>query len=124
MTTPKPPPGLKPRGRGLFKEITTIYRLDPGEIQLLIQACRTVDRIDAIDRTLAEEGLIVRGNRGQLPRSHPLLQTMHEAQRTLSRLIAELALPMPGEQFGRRRSPQQKAAAETRWTRQARLEAR
>jgi len=112
---------LKLRGRALYKELLTIYRLSPGERQILIEVCRCVDYIDAIHRQLAEEGLIVSGDRSHLPRAHPLLQTLHEAQRTLTWLIAELALPMPGEQFGRRRNAHQKAAAETRWTRDARL---
>lgn len=74
---------------------------------------RTVDKIDAIDAELARDGLVVTGTRGQLPRAHPLLLELRETQKIASRLVAELALPLPGEQVGRRRSPQQKAAA--RW---------
>ncbi|WP_197495203.1 P27 family phage terminase small subunit [Mycobacterium kyorinense] len=125
MTTPKPPrapKGLKARGKALFREITSIYVLDPGELVLLRELCRTVDRIDTIDHELARDGLTVVGSRGQLPRAHPLLYALAEAQKAVSRLVAELALPLPGEQVGRRRSPQQKAAAHSRWTREARLQ--
>ncbi|OBH26765.1 hypothetical protein A5692_26495 [Mycobacterium sp. E342] len=96
-----------------------IYALDPAECVLLTEACKTLDRIDAIEAELARDGLTLTGSRGQLPRAHPLLYALTEAQKTVSRLVAELALPLPGEQVGRRRSPQQKAAAGARWGRDA-----
>ncbi|MCV7236548.1 P27 family phage terminase small subunit [Mycolicibacterium celeriflavum] len=82
-----------------------------GEIQLLRELCKVVDRIEELDRILAEDGLLVTGNRGQLPRAHPLLMELREERKAVVRLVAELALPLPGEQIGRRRSPQQKTAA-------------
>jgi hypothetical protein len=87
--------------------------LDAGESVLLHELCRTVDAIDAIEMQLAADGLTVTGGRGQLPRAHPLLFHLIEHRQIASRLVAELALPMPGEQVGRRRSPAQKAAAAT-----------
>lgn len=120
MTTARPPRapnGLKARGSALWREIIGIYTLDPAELQLLREMCRTVDRIDAIELELTKHGLVVTGTRGQLPKANPMLLEIRETQRTMSRLIAELALPMPGEQVGRRRSPQQKNAARTRWNR-------
>ncbi|KUH93931.1 hypothetical protein AU188_07885 [Mycobacterium sp. IS-3022] len=58
-----------------------------------------------------EDGLLVTGSRGQLPKAHPLLMELREERKTVVRLVAELALPLPGEQVGRRRNAQQKAAA-------------
>lgn len=104
-----------------FREITGTYLLDSGEMVLLRELCRTVDRIDTMEAALTRDGLTVAGGRGQIPRAHPLLYPLTEAQKTASRLVAELALPMAGEQVGRRRSPQQKAAAGTRWGRDAKL---
>ena len=98
-----------------MERILTTYQLDAGELVLLHELCRTVDRIDALDADIASQGLLVTGNRGQVPKANPLLSQLSEAQRTVSRLVAELALPLPGETVGRRRSPQQKAAAQTRW---------
>jgi phage terminase small subunit len=112
MKPPRAPSGLKRRGRAIFKQITAIYVLDPGESVLLHELCRTVDRIDAIEAQLAADGLSVTGGRGQIPRAHPLLCALTEAQRTVSRLVAELALPMPGEQADR--TPQKKAPAVTK----------
>ena len=78
------------------------YVLDPGESVLLLELCRTVDAIDAIEAQLATDGLTVSGGRGQIPRAHPLLFPLAEHRKVVSRLVAELALPMPGELEGRR----------------------
>jgi hypothetical protein len=43
----------------------TIYALDPAETVLLIEACKTLDRIADMDAELARDGLTVRGGRGQ-----------------------------------------------------------
>lgn len=118
---PRAPNGLKARGKALFRQVMQTYVLDPAETVLLIEACKTLDRIDAMEAELARDGLIVAGGRGQLPRPHPLLSELRESQKLASRLVAELALPLPGEQVGRRRSPQAKAAADSRWGRDAKL---
>jgi phage terminase small subunit len=106
LTQPKPPRapnGLKRRGSVLFKQITATYVVDGAETVLLHELCRTVDRIEAIEAKLARDGLTVTGNRGQIPRAHPLLVAQAEAQRTVSRLVAELALPAMPEQVERPR---------------------
>ena len=101
MTQPKPlraPNGLKRRGCALFKQITGVYVLDPAESVLLEELCRTVDHIADMEARLVADGLTVTGGRGQIPRPHPLLAAQAEAQRTASRLVAELALPAIPEQ--------------------------
>ncbi|MCV7309867.1 P27 family phage terminase small subunit [Mycobacterium paraffinicum] len=118
---PRTPNGLKTRGKALFRKVVGVYVLDPAETVLLVEACKTLDRIDAMEAELTRDGLTVAGGRGQLPRPHPLLSELRETQKLASRLVAELALPLPGEQIGRRRSPQAKAAADTRWGRDAKL---
>jgi hypothetical protein len=84
-TQPKPPRapnGLKGRGRSLFKAITGVYVLDPAELVLLEELCRTVDHIADIETELARDGLTVTGSRGQIPRAHPLLAALTAAQAT------------------------------------------
>jgi len=95
----------------VWRQIVAKYHLDPGELVLLTELCRTVDAIDAIEAQLAADGLTVTGGRGQIPRAHPLLFPLVEHRKMASRLVTELALPLPGEQVGRRRTPKQKAAA-------------
>lgn len=116
MKQPQPvraPNGLKVRGRALFKQITGVYVLDAGEMVLLHELCRTVDTIDAIESRVTADGLTISGGRGQIPRAHPLLFPLAEHRKVVSRLVGELALPMPGELVGRRRTPLQKKAAVT-----------
>ena len=93
--TVRAPKGLQARGKATFKRITSIYELSPSEFVLLVELCRTLDRIDAINERIAGDGLTVTGARGQLPRAHPLLGALTQAQRTVSELLAELDLPMP-----------------------------
>jgi phage terminase small subunit len=92
MKPPRAPKGLEATGRATFRSVLAIYVLDPGELVLLAQLCRTLDRIDAIEDALAREGLTVAGSRGQR-RAHPLLSALSTAQATASRLVGELALP-------------------------------
>jgi phage terminase small subunit len=68
--------------------------LTPAEYQTLVELCRVADRLDALDRAIAEQGLIISGSRNQ-PKANPLLAELRETQRTMSRLVAELDLPDP-----------------------------
>jgi hypothetical protein len=91
-----------------------VYELSPAEMELLRQACRTVDLLDRLDVELLDEPLTVTGSTGQ-PRANPLLASSAEQRRTLEGLMRDLALPMPDEVVGRRRSPAATAAAQARW---------
>lgn len=47
--------------------------------------------------------------------AHPLLLVKSDQERVLDTLLRSLALPMPGEDEGRRRSPAAAANAQRRW---------
>jgi hypothetical protein len=111
---PVVPPGLGQAGRAFWRSIITTYELSPGELELLRQACRTVDVLERVDGQLVADDLTVAGSRGQ-ERAHPLLGVAVEQRRVLETLINALALPMPHEIEGRRRSPAATAAAQARW---------
>jgi hypothetical protein len=81
----------------------------------LQELCRCVDLADQLAAVIDRDGMMVTGDRGQLPKAHPLLLELRETQKTISRLISELAIPLVNEVVGVRRSPQQKAAAVARW---------
>jgi hypothetical protein len=115
---PRAPEGLASAGRALWRKILAVYELSPPELALLAQACKTVDVLSRIDRELAGAGLVVKGSTGQ-QRAHPLLASRADQARTLEILIRGMALPMPGEAEGRRRSPAQQAAVMERWRREA-----
>ena len=90
------------------------YLFSPGEVAILTRAARCLDRLHAIDAALAGADLVNEGSTGQ-PRSNPLLASADSCERTFSSLIRDLALPMPDEREGKRRSPTAAMAARKRW---------
>jgi hypothetical protein len=110
----RPPAGLDAAGRSFWRSVLATYELSPVELVLLGQACRVVDLLDRADRELADADLTVFGSTGQ-PRTHPLVTSTSELRRVLEVLLRGLALPMPDETTGRRRSPAAAAAAQARW---------
>jgi hypothetical protein len=91
-----------------------VYELSPPELVSLRRACVTVDALAAMDAEIAEQGLSVRGSRGQVIPNR-MLKLRCEVERVLDIQVRSLNLPMPGETMGRRRSPAASAAAYTRW---------
>lgn len=65
-------------------------------MQLLRELCRTVDRLDELERALAEGGMSVTGIRGQLPKASPLPLEMREFQKTMSLASTEVPPVPPG----------------------------
>jgi hypothetical protein len=114
MTRPRPPQSLDQAGRALWRAVMGAYVLAPHEVELLRQACRVTDQLARIDAVLMDEDLVVAGHAGQ-PRAHPMLQVSADQRRVLDALFRSMALPMPGETEGRRRSPSAAAAAQARW---------
>ncbi len=114
MTRPKAPQSLDQAGRTLWRAVTGAYDLAPHEAELLRQACRVADNLARIDAVLMDSEPVVEGYSGQ-PRAHPLLQASADQRRVLDGLFRSMALPMPSEEEGRRRSPAAVAAAQARW---------
>lgn len=114
---------IGPRGEVVWDELTAAYVFSPGELELVRQVCHAVDLIAEMDARLAKEDLLVRGSMGQ-PRPHPLIAAVGQQRRVLETLLRALALPMPDEVEGRRRSPEKVAAAQARWREQRRDKAR
>jgi hypothetical protein len=81
---------------------------------MLGQASAVVDLLARADGELAQSDLTVIGSTGQ-PRAHPLLAASAVQRNVLDVLVRALALPMPDETAGRRRTPTAAAAAQARW---------
>ncbi|MGO9079911.1 MAG: hypothetical protein ACLQDY_12835 [Streptosporangiaceae bacterium] len=113
---PRAPSGLDAAGRALWASVTSGFVLNAGELAVLGQACRCADVLERLDEALAGADVTVEGSAGQ-PRAHPLLAASAEQRKVFDALVRSLALPQDGEQVGRRMSPQQAAAARTRWQR-------
>jgi phage terminase small subunit len=115
MPLPRAPRGLGPDGRKFWRSVTSEYLLSPAELGILARACRCLDRLSAMDDELAAAGsMITAGSTGQ-EKPHPLLASLDQAERTLDVLIRALALPLPDEKQGKRRSPSAAMAARVRW---------
>jgi hypothetical protein len=113
----RPPAGLGPSGRALWRDINREYGLAPHEAAILVQCCRVVDRLDVIEAELGGAGaLVVAGSTGQ-PKAHPMLAEWRAQARVLESLSRALSIPLPGEDAGRRRSPSAREAAVRRWGR-------
>jgi hypothetical protein len=110
----KCPAGLGKGGRGLWRAVHDQFGLAPHEEAILVQVCRCVDRLDAIETELADSPLTVRGSTGQ-PKAHPLLAEWRAQARVLESLSRALSIPLEGEEVGRRRSPSAREAALQRW---------
>jgi hypothetical protein len=108
------PAGLGAAGRGLWRRVLDEFDLNGAERELLVEACRTSDVLAAIDAALAGARLTVEGSTGQ-PRPHPLLAEARAQRRVLDQLVRALALPLPSERVGRRRSPTARENALARW---------
>ena len=118
MSTRKPPapPGLGLAGRALWKATVAEFELNPAELALLREAGRTADTLASLTAALSDTPLTVEGSTGQ-PRAHPLLAEARAQRRVLDQLCRALALPLAGEDVGRRRSPTAREAAIARWSR-------
>ena len=114
MTTRRAPAGLGEAGRALWREVNREFGLAPHERAILVQCCRVVDRLDAIETELTGVELTVLGSTGQ-PKAHPLLAEWRAQARVLESLSRALLIPLMGEDVGRRRSPTAREAAVQRW---------
>ena len=88
--SPRVPESLGAAGRRLWRAVVGVYELSPAEVELLRQACRTVDVLDRLDVELLDEPLTVTGSTGQ-PRANPLLASSAEQRRTLAGLMRDLS---------------------------------
>jgi hypothetical protein len=114
VSRPRAPAGLGEAGRRFWREMAAAYEFAPAELETLRQACRVVDVLARIDEELAVADVVSVGSRGQ-PVRHPLLEASADQRALLDQLLRALSLPMPDEDVGRRRSPQQVSAAQARW---------
>lgn len=116
MSQRRAPSGLGKAGRALWRETNAEYGLAPHEAAILVQVCRIVDRLDAIEAELSGGELTVLGSTGQ-PRANPLLAEWRHQARVLESLSRALSIPLPTEDVGRLRSPSAREAAIQRWSR-------
>jgi hypothetical protein len=124
------PSDLAARGRGrrFWKQVTMEWECGPVELELLAEACRVLDELDALRRAVKKEGATVRGSEGQR-RAHPALAEARLLRGELRRLLDALAIPAPlaaaAEQPGvvSMASRRAQKAARARWDNRGRADA-
>lgn len=87
----KYPPGLGTAGRRLWKSILDDFELQVHEELTLIEACRVVDRLDALAEASKDAPLTVTNARGDKVAS-PYLVEARQQQIVYTRLVASLRL--------------------------------
>lgn len=101
----KTPSGLKAGGRKLWRSITSDYELGEHELSILLEASRTVDALDALEKIVRDDGVTNVSPQGV--RAHPALVEARQQRVTLAKLVASLRIPIEEDQ-GAARTPQQR----------------
>lgn len=89
---PPAPRGLRTRGKAFWDESMDSFEFSDSETAILVEACRCMDRLDALDKTIRDLGPMVTGSQGQ-PVVNPALTEARGQQQVLHRLLGALRLP-------------------------------
>lgn len=120
-TPPRPPTGLRPAGRRLWKAVTSSYELEVHELEVLAMACQQADVVEGLESLVAVDGYMAIGSKGQTI-VHPALSEARQGRVVLGRLIAQLALPADAADVPASvRSERARRAADARWRRRDQL---
>lgn len=119
---PTAPSALSPKARKFWTETVKAYDLAPHELQLLEQACRSLDDIATIEDELKDADLIVTGSMGQ-PTANPMLTEIRQHRQSFRAMVMALKLPDLDESGAPPRSvfnsTSARDAAQKRWGRGA-----
>ncbi|WP_068483469.1 hypothetical protein [Pseudoclavibacter helvolus] len=118
VQVPEPPGVLRDRGSELWRNLHATLEFDLHETVVLIEACRTLDRIDGLQTVLDRDGLTTTGSTGQTI-VHPAVAEQRQQQASLARLVSQLNLGSAIEggaaAMSRQISEAAKSAANARW---------
>jgi hypothetical protein len=89
-------------GRRLYDSVTSKYELDEHELSLLLQACRTGDLCDTLQKVVDTEGVMIRkwhqdSGKATALGPHPALAELRQQRIVYARLLAALELPVGEE---------------------------
>ncbi|GGR78558.1 hypothetical protein GCM10010169_23420 [Micromonospora fulviviridis] len=90
-----PPTDLRGPGRRLWKAITGDYDLDEHELALLVEATRTVDLLDELERRVRADGAVIQSPQGL--KAHPAAVEARQQRIALARILAALRMPSGDE---------------------------
>jgi len=86
------PTGLGARGRRLWKSVLADFEPSETERALLIEACRTLDDIEALQAAVAGAPMLTTGSRDQ-DIVHPLRAELRSQRLLLAKLLSQLDVP-------------------------------
>jgi phage terminase small subunit len=101
---PKPPTGLSRPARRLWRDVVQAFELEPWQLVLLEQACRSLTRIGQAEAAIRADGLYVTDRFGQ-KREHPACETERSNRRLFKVYMRELQLGEPAPDGGYDRAP-------------------
>ncbi|MEV8079759.1 hypothetical protein AB0O38_09020 [Pseudarthrobacter oxydans] len=121
---PALPVELGKRGKAYYSQILEDYELEPSEVQILLEAARTLDEVEALKAAVSELGVTTKGSMGQVV-VNPALAEIRQARAMFARLVQQLDLPAadddeedlsPAETAAQRdRTENARKAANARW---------
>lgn len=88
---PRTPRGLKAEGRRLWKSITDEFEVEERNLQLLEIACRSFDRVKALEAEADKTGLTINSPQGL--RANPALAEARAYAKQAATILATLKLP-------------------------------
>ena len=100
------PTGTRAGGQRLWSSLLEEYDLEEHEMALLVEAVRTVDLLDALDKSVRADGALHDSPQGL--RAHPAAVEARQQRIALARLLAALRLPAGEEEAGETRRPQRR----------------
>ena len=117
-STLRAPAGLGARGRRLWKSVLCDFEPSETERTLLIEACRCLDDIEALQAAVAGYPMMTTGSRDQ-DIVHPLRAELRSQRLLLARLLSQLDVPAEeagdGKWDGLSASSRARRAARARW---------
>lgn len=121
---PALPVELGKRGKAYYAQILKDYELEESDLQILLEAARTLDEVEALKESVSTFGVMTKGSTGQAV-VNPALAEMRQARAMFARLVHQLDLPemedeelesSPAETAAQRdRTENARKAANARW---------
>ena len=104
----KRPARLNARGKAFWTHVTSVFELSEVELQLLVEAVRTIDVVESLERAARD----AESPAAQLT----VLREVRQQRLVLGRLLGQLALPdEDGEAMPTATSRRASKAAHARW---------
>jgi hypothetical protein len=100
------------RGEAFRARVAADYDLKPDELELLTEAARMLDLLEALHDAVQEDGPLIRGAKGELV-THPAAVEARQVREALRKTLHALGIPDAEGEHVRTRSARR--AAERRW---------